>query len=370
MPFMNTYDSRQFGRWTNDTAYVHMLLIATSEIINELDLSQLDIDFANQYSTVYNCPWAVDQNTSDSRMLQQFMTKNSPIINSYLIRKCASALSTTVSILRSNLSAGIIDKILAENKSGNTISEDGDESKPITEVKFRGLIPLLITTAMSNQLDIVLRMFKDFTGKTASISRGFDRVSRLQDLMSHMNVLERTFSIHHRDYATDRPLMTLNEGTYLRNDQMNALLNMAEPMILDVYKNSAGSNAKNSLDIIKLINSALTVVLHTFVLNYNGTIVDEEDFYRRFVTGGDSTSEDAVIMKLIRPYSEMSLPYVLQMPLYVTGTAVDKSIAAQNSVAPGSLQERYLFYYVRSMLNYPKDVTNVPVLAEMRKPSN
>lgn len=349
MPYVNSYQSEQFGKYITCESLVYWMHVAANKIIEELDASDIDVSLAQQYSDVYITPWR-----KSPTLVQQFYTNNTKTINNYLKKKIVCSMQDTLCFMKKLSTVSIHDKIgLVINDSKH---RDCNVDTVVTTPSII-LKPLLLTPVMIDQLLVTI---KDVERKIHynNLQHGIDA-----ELYGDMDALSQMFSVYRNSFHIDRPDVTEGSGVYLTAKYIDMIIRPLHKLCNRVHKQAMA--LPTVIPILKFINNGIKILLSSYYPadyhNVNIVLSEQESWQRYVIKGGNEFF--SMIMPYVREYSNKSTAYVLNMPLRVKPSVdCDNSMKCINNINEGSLSERYLLYYMTHAMLNPSSVTNVPIM--------
>lgn len=356
MGLVNSYQAQQFGQYLTENAITFMMHVTANKIIEELDISDIDIDVAQQYSDVYRSPWASNKN-----LVQRFLDTNKLIVEYFVFKKCVVAIQEAIDYLQkfSNKSLLEHDAFVMPPSNDNRL-ENVNQPTVISDYGPDRILPIPLTTAMIDQLELVLNRLS-MADRSGSISMNSVDV----ELQGDIDSIAHMFKVYHNTMYIDRPLMTDDGGVYIDASIVNEICDIVQPIMRRITRN----NYKHSVHFeqLKVVNSLIGIIMSCYTPeDRKGLSVSEEEFYQRYITKNDSRSIiGKTILPMVRPFSSKSPLYVLNMPLRTNTTNKSNSMKNIKSGVTSSLSERYLVYYVSNSLCCPNSIKSIPIIKNM-----
>lgn len=366
MGLVNSYQAQQFGQYIPDEAFTFMKHVAANKIIEELDMSDIDIDVAQQYSDVYRSPWAGNKN-----LVQRFLDTHKSTVEYFVFKKCVVAICDAMNYLKKFSNKSLLDTAAFIAPANNDKVGQVVQPTSISDETSR-ILPIPLTTAMIDQLQIVLNRLA-IANRNGDIAMNSVDV----DLQGDVDSIAHMFKIYHNTMYIDRPLMTDDGGVYINSSVVNTICDIVKPMLRRIIN----TNYKHPVhfDQIKLINALIGIIMSCYTTeDRKGLSVSEEEFYQRYITKNDTRSSlRKAVLPMVRPFSNKSPLYVLNLPLRTNtyGTydkaapmytsldvCTDNSMKDLKSGTASTLSERYLVYYVTDALWHPNSIKTIPII--------
>lgn len=352
MGLVNSYQAQQFGQYLQDESVVFMMHVTANKIIEELDVADIDIDVAQQYSDVYRTPW------SDNKILvQKFLDTHRSTIEFYVFNKCVVAVQEAMEYLKKFSNKPLLEQsafVMPPTNNGRL--ETIGQSTVVSDY-FSRISPIPLTTAMIDQLELVLNRLS-----LARSSGSIDMNSIDVELQGDIDSIAHMFKVYHNTMYIDRPRMTDDGGVYLDSSVVDKICDTIRPILLRMIN----STYRHSVyfEQLKVVNALVGVILSCYTVEgTKGLSVSEEEFYQRYVTKSNTRAcARRIILPMVRPFSSKSPLYAINMPLRTNTTDKSNSMKNIKSGVTSSLSERYLVYYVTNALCHPNDIKSIPMV--------